>query len=126
METSQFLAKLLGLYCVIVSGALLINRAAFQAFLRDEAKHPGFLLLSGFLALIVGLLIILSHNIWRGWPILVTLIGYLALFKGIVRLYFTHWTNRVIRGFAESPQYIAMVTFSFVLGMVLIYFGWMA
>ncbi len=40
---------------------------------------------SGAMALIVGLLVVLNHNIWTtDWVGLVTLLGWIALIKGVL------------------------------------------
>ena len=47
---------------------------------RDEK----FLLLVAFLAIVIGLLNILFHNIWEpNWKLIITLFGWIALFEGI-------------------------------------------
>jgi hypothetical protein len=38
---------------------------------------------------IAGLAIVRAHNVWtRGWPILVTILGWLAVLGGLVRMLF--------------------------------------
>jgi hypothetical protein len=39
---------------------------------------------SGFLTLTVGYLLVTFHNIWvKDWPVIITVIGWIALVKGI-------------------------------------------
>ncbi len=123
MELSIFLAKFLGFYCVLIAIAMLINATRFKAFILENANNTSIILFSGILALIFGLLIVLAHNIWVGWPILITLIGWLALLKGVTRLYFSDGWARYTKVFAENNYYYAAVLFTLILGLVLLYFG---
>jgi len=46
-----------------------------------------YAVLSGMLALLIGIPIVILHNIWEGpWEIVVTLIGWVTVIKGFVRL----------------------------------------
>ena len=42
--------------------------------------------LNGTLLFIAGLSIIRIHNSWRGWPALITLVGWLLFFGGLYRM----------------------------------------
>jgi len=80
LETSIFLAKLLGLYGVIVAGGVLLNRKAYQRVVEDLTKNSVLVYLAGIFALIFGLLIISFHNVWvLDWPVLITVIGCLGM-----------------------------------------------
>jgi len=84
MELSIFLTKILGLYMIILSIGLLMHAKKMRAIFIDSMGSPPFLLLSGVIALMVGLLIVISHNIWLpDLRILITIVGWLALLKGI-------------------------------------------
>ncbi len=51
----------------------------------DDLKDQKFVILSSFIAIIVGLLNILFHNIWEpDWRIIITLMGWIALTKGLL------------------------------------------
>ncbi|MGA7326226.1 MAG: hypothetical protein WBX25_17510, partial [Rhodomicrobium sp.] len=44
---------------------------------------------AGYGAFVLGLAIVYFHNKWtRGWPVLITVIGWLALLIGLVRMIF--------------------------------------
>lgn len=85
-KQTLFLSRLLGLYCLIIGCAMLAHRTftldAVDALLHD----PPLLYVLGVLLLFAGLAMILVHNRWRGGPapVIVTLIGWLTLLKGVV------------------------------------------
>lgn len=79
-----FLAKFLGLYCIVVALAMTIRRqstiAAIEALIRD----PPLLLLAEVLTLAAGIAMIVGHNVWSGGalPVVVTLFGWLLTIRG--------------------------------------------
>ncbi|MBI2707134.1 MAG: hypothetical protein HYX35_02310 [Proteobacteria bacterium] len=76
MKLSLFLAKVLGLYMTVLSIGLLIHAKKMKSILMDSMDSPPLLLVSGVIALIVGLLIVISHNMWASdWRVLITIIG---------------------------------------------------
>jgi hypothetical protein len=81
---TEFLARLIGIYCVIVAAAMLIKRRETIATVNAMLEDPGAIMLSGVIALMIGLAVILGHNVWTGGvlPILVTLVGWSAAIKG--------------------------------------------
>jgi uncharacterized membrane protein len=87
MQTSVFLAKLIGPFLAIVGLSVLINADAFRRIVKDFLKSPGLVFLSGMLTVPPGLAIVLTHNVWvANWPVLVTLVGWLALTTGAIRV----------------------------------------
>ena len=87
METSLFLAKVLGPYLIIVSIAGLVNQKLLGKTMKMFAKHVPILFISGAMALIIGLLMVASHNIWtKDWRVIITVFGWLAVLKGVLYL----------------------------------------
>lgn len=86
METSIYLAKLIGPIYLVVGVGLLLNPSNSRAVVKEFMDSPALFYLSGILALIIGGLIVLLHNVWHGWPIVITLLGWAAILKGVVRL----------------------------------------
>ena len=87
MERSHFLAKLIGPVFIVGGLGMLFNTAVYRAMF-ERALHDHMLIyLSGVLALPVGLAIIAVHNDWKWhWPLIITIIGWLALIGGTVRM----------------------------------------
>ncbi len=83
METSFFLAKFWGWYFIIIFFILSLNPKRVKEILND-LKDEKFLIIGSFLAVIIGLLNILFHNIWElSWRLIITLIGWVSLLKGM-------------------------------------------
>jgi hypothetical protein len=86
--TMVFLGRLLGLFLVAISIAMLINRRRTLATLNEMARSGPWMLFSGMVATATGLAIVLGHNVWNGGvlAIIVTLLGWAALIKGLALL----------------------------------------
>ena len=83
MDTSIFLAKFWGWYLLIFFLILSFNPKRIKQIF-DDLKDEKFLILTSFIAIIVGLLNILSHNIWEpNWKLIITLIGWQSLLIGL-------------------------------------------
>ena len=89
MELSMFLAKLLGLYMLIVAVELMARRHEFEGAVRDFASSKGLIVFSGSVSLILGLAIAIGHPIYEfNFRGLITLIGYLLILRGMWRMAF--------------------------------------
>lgn len=83
IATSILFAKAFGIYLTIVGVALFLNPQRFRTWYNEMIDNDFHLLFGGTLALFIGVFIIALHNIWvMSWPVLITLIGYWAIFKG--------------------------------------------
>ncbi|MEM7748121.1 MAG: hypothetical protein AAF346_07700 [Pseudomonadota bacterium] len=87
MQTSIYLAKLIGPVVAIAGLGFLLNRAAFIKFADDFISNTGFIMMSGFPALLAGLAVVNAHNVWvADWPVIITLLGWAAVVGGIMRI----------------------------------------
>ena len=87
MKTSQFIAKIFGLYCLIFSVILLVNGNEFFGLMKELIDEPGFILMGAFLNLMLGLAMVVGHNVWDGtWRVVITILGWVSLGKGIILL----------------------------------------
>ncbi len=85
--TSAFIASLVGPVMVVNGAGILLNRRGYQEMIAGAARNPAVIYLAGILALIAGLVIVQVHNHWiAGWPVLVTIIGWLSIVGGIARI----------------------------------------
>ena len=84
MDTSLFLLKFWGWYCVIFFFVLSFNPRRIRQII-DDLQDQKFTILISFIAIVIGLLNVLLHNIWEAdISLLVTIFGWAALMKGIL------------------------------------------
>lgn len=88
MDISIFLAKFWGWYLLIFFFILSFNPTRIKEIFED-LKDQKFLIITSFVAIIIGLLNILFHNIWEpNWRFIITLIGWMAMAIGLLLFIF--------------------------------------
>lgn len=87
MELSLFLGQLFGLSLAIFALIGLLRPSLIVDAMADFSRQPLIELLFGFVGIVVGLAIILTHNVWaKDWTVVITLVGWAALLKGVMFL----------------------------------------
>ena len=81
-----FLARLFGLYCLIMAAAMLPQPEAFATIVHSFVADAPLVLIAGVFTLFGGLALVLLHNYWSGGAltVIITLIGWLTLIKAVV------------------------------------------
>lgn len=88
MAPTKPIAGMIGPLALAIGVAMLVNRQAISGMAADVARNTGLIFLSGILLLLAGIAILRVHNVWSGgWPVLVTLIGWLAVVGGLFRMW---------------------------------------
>jgi hypothetical protein len=87
MTTSKTIAALLGPTLVASAVSLLANLDTLQTLIEEFARGPAVIMIAGYAAFVPGLAIVYFHNRWTaGWPVLVTVMGWLSLAAGLLRM----------------------------------------
>ena len=83
-----YLAKLVGLYCIIVAFAMSANKQRALKTVNEWVRSPPLMMLTSVITIALGLALVIGHNVWRGGalPITVTIVGWLTLIKGLTFL----------------------------------------
>jgi hypothetical protein len=89
MTASKSIAGLIGPTLVAGSVAVLLNLGTWPGLVEQGFRDPVLIFVSGFPLFVTGLAIVRANNRWEGgWPILVTVVGWLALIGGLSRILF--------------------------------------
>ncbi len=88
MQTSLFIAKLVGPMLVITGLIGLINPGHIKTVGEDFLKSPALIFIAGAMAFVAGLAVINTHSVWSGWPLIITVLGWLMLAAGVIRMGF--------------------------------------
>jgi uncharacterized protein YacL len=125
MDTSKFLAKVLGGYLIIVSNAMNVNMPQFITNVNNLINNAGLMLVSGFFTLIIGLLMVMSHNVWQwNWRVIITIFGWLALLKGASLVIYPQFLDQLSLLFISNTNAAFIgAGIDLILGLVLSYFG---
>ena len=81
MSNSKRLAGLIGPTIIAITISEMINIHIWAA------NTAAGIHLNGGLLFIAGLSIVRIHNQWRGWPMIVTLVGWVCILLGLFRMF---------------------------------------
>ena len=108
MANSKTLAGLIGPTLIALAAALLINLGSISTLVESVSRDPALVLVSGVLSFVAGLAVVRVHNYWAGdWAVLVTILGWLLLVGGLVRILFPIWLAGMAANFGQSSGFVA-------------------
>ena len=118
MPHSKTIAALIGPTLAAIALGMLFNLGAFPALAEQVSREPALIFLSGVLLFVAGLAIVRVHNVWSGgWPVLVTILGWLALIGGLIRILLPTRLAEMAAGFGQNTGLITVA------GIVLLVIG---
>jgi len=124
MELSLFLAKLFGIYLLIVAVLWAVRRDEISKSVEELFGSRPMLFLSGLLALAVGIAMAISHSVWElNWRGLITVFGYLSIVKGIARIAFPEMPKKTIGLLLKDNRVWILVSLALALGGYLTWVG---
>ncbi|MDH3322295.1 MAG: hypothetical protein OEM04_04845 [Flavobacteriaceae bacterium] len=119
MDISIFLAKFWGWYMILFFVLLIIYPKRVKQ-LFAYAKDDKFIIMISFLTIIIGLLNVISHNLWvADWRIVITLFGWFALAKGISLFAFPQFAMKWIYQF-DFKWFHLLMFLLFIVGVLLL------
>jgi hypothetical protein len=124
-----FLGRLLGLYTLITGLWLLADKQEAVSTIPDILGNRPLMIILAIIALIVGLAIVLGHNIWSGGAltILVTLIGWISFLRGLLFLFLpAAATRQILEVMRFERLFYIYVAIPLILGVYLTYLGFTA
>lgn len=127
MVISLFLAKALGLYFSIVGVAMLVNARNIKPVIIAYINAPAVSFLGGFMALIIGILMVLVHNIWAfDWRGVITVLGWASILKGVIWGLFPQWVSTKDKNWMLKPaSYNLASLLTLFIGIYLLYVAYM-
>ncbi len=128
METSLFIARLVGPMLLVISAAVLINQDNIREMATDFLEHRGLIFLAGIMTLLGGLVIVETHNVWvAGWPVVITILGWLLVVGGVFRVVFPDSVKSIGQSMLDRPGVITGAGIvEGLIGAWLCYVGFMA
>jgi hypothetical protein len=85
---------------LVVGASVLLQRAVFIAVLNDLIENRTALFMTGLVLLLLGLFVVLVHNVWNAGflPLILTLIGWLLVLRGLLSMFVPgHEIARLVR-----------------------------
>jgi hypothetical protein len=126
MQTSVFLARLIGPVMLVVGLAVFANQRAFRDMAEEFLASRALLFLSGLLIMPMGLAIVLTHNVWADWRALITLFGWLHVIGGALRLLAPATVMKTGRAMLRRPYFVPLTAAIWIaLGLLFCLFGFL-
>ena len=106
MTSSIFLAKLIGPLALALGLTVLLRGGdGFRTLVNEFAASPALIFLSGIITLPAGLAIVITHNVWTpDWRVVITIVGWLAVVSGAVRILAPQRAAAKARGLIAQPM----------------------
>jgi uncharacterized membrane protein len=126
MSTSSFLAKLIGPLFLVVGIAGLVNQGAFQVVAEEALRSHALIYLSGILAMVAGVAMVLVHNVWTAdWRVIITVLGWLTAIGGALRIAWPQLTVAAGDSFVTHPASLIIAALIWLaVGAVLTFYGY--
>lgn len=126
MELSLFLAKVIGWYFLIVGAFLLSRQLMVRSLIVDILANRALIFISGIITLILGLLLVLSHNVWViAWPLVITIIAWMVLISGLIRLFLPEYAIQLGHWWLNKSSYLVVsAIINVLIGLFLLYKGY--
>lgn len=125
MDISIFLAQAFGIY-FIVMGLGVLRFKAVSKMVTSLSENLALKFIVGLITLILGILLVLAHNIWEGpaWQMVVTVIAWITFFKALLYIFAPNsWYSSIVRALNKKSFFIIAGTMTIAIGVWLSYVG---
>ena len=124
MELSILIARIIAVIYLSASLGGFFSRDYYRRLSEDVYKNAGLTYMIGFLTVIVGFLVVHYHNLWgKDWTVLITIMGWLALIKGVLIIVFPRFIQRLSQSFSTDRALKIYPYVTLLIGLLFGYFG---
>ena len=107
METSKTLAGLIGPALMAPAESMLLNLSSLPALIGQASGDAALIMTGGVILFVAGLAIVRVHNRWSGgWPVVVTILGWLFVLGGVVRTLFPIQLGSAASAMAQESWFL--------------------
>ncbi|MDH5596637.1 MAG: hypothetical protein OEY44_00915 [Candidatus Peregrinibacteria bacterium] len=126
MDLSVFTAQVLAAVYLAIGLGMLLDKAHYKKLFDAALKDTGVMYLGGVMALVTGLALVNFHNEWvKSWEVLVTIMGWLALIKGVLLLALPGKFLGMTKSWVNSKNLGTYSVIVIALGLVFGYYGFL-
>lgn len=118
MEISIFLARLWGSFFVVFGSLSILTKQLGRTIEMTDDK--AFVISTGYITFLMGLVTVILHNVWApNWEVVITILGWATLIKGISKIGFPEMIHKQAQRFKKKQWLSAL--FLILLGAWLIW-----
>ena len=128
MDLSIFLAQAFGLYFIIMGLGMLFRWRMVKKIYHDLLHNKHIIFGAGIFALMLGIPLVLAHNIWSGgWPVVITVLVWITLLKGVINTFAPEVGQKWAKLLMRNESFVKTLLGVFVLfGFYLLILGFSA
>ena len=120
MDNSIVLAQILGIVFLALGLELLFKRKFVSVAMNEALEKPATLWIMGLIALLIGAVMVTVQCVWSAdWRIVVTIIGWIALLKGLFILFCPHTAEKLYRKWLTDNVLITGGVIATLVGLLL-------
>ena len=110
MELTEFFARFWGSLFMLLGGLSIAAKFLKRVIAYTEDRTVT--ISTGYITLLLGLATVVAHNVWVwNWPVVITILGWVTLFKGIEKVGFPDRVNKKAQMFQSHATVWGFVIF---------------
>lgn len=127
MDTSVYLARLLGPVLAFAGIGILISPNAYLAMAGGMMNDAPLIYLATIMGLISGLALLQAHNLWvADWRVIITILAWLTVIESAVWLLFPSAMRRLWAPLLSEPLLLVSAAIVLVAAAILCFYGYIA
>jgi hypothetical protein len=127
MQSSRYLARLIGPVLAIAGLAAVVNQQGYLDMATGIIGDAALLYFSCILGLLGGIALVHAHNIWVGdWRVIITLIGWLSIVESAAWILAPRPLARFFGPLLTPTLPLIGGGVTLILGAILVYYGYFA
>jgi hypothetical protein len=127
MNLSVLIARIMAVIYLSAAVGRICSASHYRRMVDDMFANAALTYVTGFIAVIIGSLIVAHHNTWRrDWTTLITLLGWLALIKGAVLIAFPGFVRGYATALMSGPGWEVFPYVAICAGLLFGYFGFVS
>jgi uncharacterized protein YjeT (DUF2065 family) len=116
--------RLFGLVYLVIGLGMFVNPEFYKKLYEDFAENRGVLYIGGLIALSIGFLLVTFHNVWGWyWGVILTVVGWLAVIKGVVILLLPKAMVTIIKWMTKESGLLLIPVTATILGLFFLILG---
>ena len=103
LDISIFFARFWGSFFIIFGSLFFITRQLGKTI--EMTKDKAFVISTGYITLLMGLVTVILHNVWvADWRVVITILGWSTLIKGIMKIGFPEVIHKQAQRFKKKQM----------------------
>lgn len=124
MCISIFYAQVMGIWLALLGLAMVLHEARFKKMFHEVLTDGSATIVAGLFNLALGLVIVITHNIWvSNWPALITILGWFLIVQGVMRLFAPQSFAKILKSLFDHSGYTWVSWIWIAIGLYLIWVG---